>query len=201
MGRWAKAHGNAAEGGETLVFEHGHSDHAAKAKPGMAIEIKRDGGGKVRSREAASALAKLRKHVPNFVTKDIRCTEDFAPFNRQRRNLTRQRIAELYQQTGGASRGVGARVRSACWATSFGEYLAAKAAETGDPELMDRAVAILDKAATLDEKARRLAIDEASHRPPTAADEPWFTTEPAPPKPKPARQPASPAPTESDPES
>jgi hypothetical protein len=30
---------------------------------------------------------------------------------------------------------------------------------------MDRAVGILDKAATLDEKARRLAIDEAASRP------------------------------------
>lgn len=161
---WRKAHGNAAKGGETLVWESAHKDPAAKVPEGVAVEIQRDKGGRVRDPEAARKLAKMRGKVPDFVRRDVVCHPDFEPFDRQRKALTRARVSELYQQTGGVSRGVGARVRAACWGVAFGEYLATKAAETGDPELMDRAMAVLSKASVEDEKARRLAVDEAQPR-------------------------------------
>src|SRR4051812_42540407 len=134
---WRKAHGNAARGGETLVFENAHEDPARPVPEGVGLAIARDGGGRVRSSEAARDLAKLRKAVPDFVRRDLVCLPEFSPYDRQRRAWTRQRVAELHMQTGGASRGVGARARAAGWGVAFGEYLASKAAETGDSELMD----------------------------------------------------------------
>jgi hypothetical protein len=163
---WRRQHGNARRTqGEGIRWENAHQDPAPKLPPGVGGDIPRDKGGRVQGSEAARQLASLRKAAPDFVRRDVACTPEFEPFNRTRRALTRQRIAELHQQTGGVSRGVGARVRSAAWGYAFGEYLASRAAETGDPELMDRALTILSKASVEDEKARRLAIDEAASRP------------------------------------
>jgi hypothetical protein len=76
-------------------------------------------------------------------------------------------------------------VRAAGWGVAFGEYLASKAAESGSPELMDRALSVLSKASVEDEKARRLAVDEAQSRP-KADPLAWLTApaadEPRPPK-------------------
>lgn len=161
---WRTAHGRARQGGETLVWEQAHQDAAPQLPAGAGGEVERDAGGRVRSSEAARQLASMRRHVPDFVRRDVACTPEFEPFDRQRRALTRARVAELHQQTGGCSRGVCARVRAACWGVAFGEYLASRAAETGDTELMDRAMTILAKSSVEDEKARRLAIDEATAR-------------------------------------
>jgi hypothetical protein len=162
---WRKAHGASAKNGETLVWENAHEDPARPVPPGAELAIVRDAGGRVRSSEAARELARLRKNVPDFVARDIICLPEFKPYDRQRKAWTRQRVAEIHLQTGGTSRGVGTRVRASGWGVAFGEYLASKAAETGDAELMERALIVLDKAATLDEKARRLAVDEAIARP------------------------------------
>jgi hypothetical protein len=161
---WRKPHGERARAGETLVWENAQQDPAPPTPPTVAIE--RDKTGRVTGAEAARALAKLRGAVPDFVRRDLVCAPDFAPYDRQRKDWTRARLAELASIAGGASRGIGARVRAAGWGVAFGEYLASKAAETGDSDLMDRAMSILSKASVEDEKARRLAIDEAAARPP-----------------------------------
>jgi hypothetical protein len=158
------SHGNARKGGKTLVWENAHTDPARQLPEGVDASIARDSKGKVSSSEAASRLAKLRHTKPDFVRREITCSPEFSSYNKQRQELTRARIAELSQMTGGCSRAVCALVRASCWGTAFGEFTAAQAALSGDADLMDRAMSILAKASVEGEKARRLAIDEAATR-------------------------------------
>jgi hypothetical protein len=161
---WRKAHGSAATGGETLVFEHGHGDTAAPAPANDAPPIQREKNGQVRDTEAARALGQRRKNAPDFVRRELVCTPEFEPFDRQRRTWTRSRLAELQAQYGAVSSGVAARVRAAGWGVAFSEFLASRAAETGDLDLMNQSASIAGKASTEDEKARRLAGEEADRR-------------------------------------
>ena len=167
MGNWRGPHGNKRDlhGPGGVTWENALTDPAPKVPAGAGVEIKRDEGGHVRDTESARALALLRNAVPNYVARAIVCSEAFADYNDTRKVWTRSRVTELYLQTGTVSRGVGARTRAAGWGFAFGEYLCAEAARTNDPELMDWALSILAKASTEDEKARRLAIDEAKSRP------------------------------------
>lgn len=168
---YRSAHGRSKELGQTLVWESTPMDELPPAPTGGTVDLRagRDEKGRIRSSETARQLAKLRHQRPDFVREHVECAADFAAYDRRRRELVRRRIAELHQAYGDVSAGVGMILRAWGWATAFGEYLAAKAAATGDPELMDQSTKHLARASVELAKAYDLAGKEAAARPQESA--------------------------------
>lgn len=179
MTRRRKAHGNAAAGGATVVYETPPIDELRPVPAGASDPIERRKSGQFTSAGAAAAArrrADLAK-LPDFAQSELDFipTDDFAPFDAARRDLTRQTASDLASSTGGLSRGVGTIVRGACWLTSFAEYWAVVAARTGDPEAAERAGKFFQKASIERVKAEDLAAREAAARPKHHAL-PWETS-------------------------
>jgi hypothetical protein len=162
-----RAHGRAAELGQGLVWETTPVDELPAAPEGGTVDVRagRDARGRIRSSETARQMAKLRHTQPDFVREQVTCAPAFEPFNRRRQELVRRRVAELHASFGGVSSGVGMILRSWGWATAFGEYLAARAAETGDPALMDASTRYLSRASVELAKAYEICSKEAASRP------------------------------------
>jgi hypothetical protein len=169
MSRRRKAHGNAAKGGATVVYETPPSDEVRPVPVGAADPIQRREDGRFTSAGAAAAARRRADlaRLPDFAAGELDFipTEAFAPFDAARRELTRQSGTDLATTTGGLSRAVWTIVRGACWLTSFAEYWASVAAQTGDPEAAERASRLFQKASIERVKAEDLAAREAAARP------------------------------------
>lgn len=168
-----KAHGTAGKR-QSLVWENTPVDELAPA-PALPTTDKRqgrDGKGRITSSEKARELARLRQIKPDFVRVEVVCAPDFEPFNRRRQELVRHRVAEVHAMFNGVSAGVGSMLRAWGWAVAFGEYLAHKAAQTGNPELMDQSGRALARASVELAKAYELAGKEAAARPRRPEDDP-----------------------------
>ncbi len=164
---WRKAHGTARKGGATVVWETPPIDETPDPPKGGTTNVKagRDAKGRIKSSETARQMARLRHAKPDFVRDEVRCAPDFESYNRRRQELVRQRVAELHQMFGGVSAGVGSILRGWGWGVAFGEYLAAKAAETGKPELMAQSTQALTRASVELQKAYETCAKEAAARP------------------------------------
>lgn len=134
---------------------------AAGADP---IAAGRDAAGKLRTSEAARALAKLPRRS-RFVPRSLVCDPKFEPHNRRRLEWQRARLVELATAHGACSRGVGAMVSSAAWLYAAGEFASERAAETGDVELFKSAASLTGTARQHELAAWELAAREAQARP------------------------------------
>lgn len=127
----------------------------------------RDDAGRVRTAEAAAALARAAA-VPARMGQigiKVNACPGFQPYNRQRQKWGKARFGELANTYGGdLSRGVGARVRGAAWCFAFAEYAAARAAEFGDVGLAEVAAKLFARASAEDDRARALAAYERGLR-------------------------------------
>jgi hypothetical protein len=161
------AHGRARELGQSVVWETTPVDELPPAPAGGTVDLRagRDAQGRIQSSETARHMARLRHSPPDFVRERVDCSPAFQPFDRRRRELVRQRIAELHQTYGGVSSGVGSVLRAWGWAVAFGEYLASQAAASGIAELMDQSTRHLARASVELAKAYELAAREAAARP------------------------------------
>jgi hypothetical protein len=172
---WRHAHGAARQGGKSLVWED-LPDGPRPVPPGAAAPIPRRPDGTV-TREGAAALgrrsAELRK-LPDFAdgaTPWLPPCAELAPFDEARRDLLRQRRAELATTTGGVSSGVGAVLRGWAYLHAAAEYWASKFFATGDRDAFDSMVRAFKAASSEEAKARDAAAWEAKSRPP---DLPWW---------------------------
>jgi hypothetical protein len=165
---WRKAHGTAAKGGQTHVWETPPSDEQRSAPEGAAVPINRRQNGTFTSdgaRAAGRRRAELAK-VPDFIEGELDFVPapDFVPFDQARRGLLAGCGGEIFQATGGASRRVWAILRGAAWLTSLGEFWATTAAKTGDGKAADRAANYLSRASVEYQKAWDAACVEADGR-------------------------------------
>ena len=101
----------------------------------------RDSGKRVRTTEAARALARLPRR-PRHVTRDIATHPDFEPHNRRRLEWQRKRLIELQAAHGHVSHGVGAILSHAAWCHAAAEFSAEQAAATGNIEAFKAASAL-----------------------------------------------------------
>ncbi len=168
MTRRRTAHGTAAEGGATIVYEVPPVDELRPVPAGAADPIERREDGRFTSAGAAAAARRKADlaRLPDFAEGELEYipTEDFAPFDEARRDLTKLTGTDLATATGGLSRAVWTIVRGACWLTAFGEYWAVQAAQTGDPDAAERAAKFLARASIERVKAEDLAAREAQAR-------------------------------------
>lgn len=171
MTRRRAAHGTAAQGGATIVYEVPPTDEVRPVPDGAADPIQRRPDGTF-TPDGAAAAARRRADMaklPDFAEGELEFipTADFAPFDTARRELTTKTGSDLATMTGGLSRSVWTIVRGACWLTSFAEYWSVVAAKTGDPEAAERASRFFQRASIERVKAEDLAAREAAARPPT----------------------------------
>ncbi len=169
MTRRRTAHGNAAAGGSTVVFETPPTDELRPVPQGAADPIARRGNGTF-TPEGAAAAARRRAELaklPDFAEGELEFipAEDFAPFDAARRELTMESGRDMATTYGGLDRSVWTVVRGACWLTSFAEYWATVAARTGDPEAAERASRLFQRASIERVKAEDLAARAAASRP------------------------------------
>lgn len=133
------------------------------AAAAVAVDAGRDQLGRLRSSEAARALAKLPRRGA-FLPRNIACDPRFTPHNRRRLEWVAGRRTELVELTGHVSRGVGAMLASAAWLYAGGELCAELAAEKCDPELFKIAASLTSTARQHDLAAWELATREAQAR-------------------------------------
>jgi hypothetical protein len=173
------AHGNAAKHGATVVFETTPTDELRPAPEGSAAPVERRENGTV-TPEGAAELARMRweaAKMPDFAERelDVVPAEDFAPFERARREYLSHRRKELHESTGGVSAAVGGTLRGEAWLVALGEYYATVAATTLDGKAADRAAKFLQGASIERAKAWDLAVLEATaRRDAPGADAPWL---------------------------
>jgi hypothetical protein len=165
---YRKAHGAAARGGQTVVWETPPSDEQRTAPDGASAPIERRSDGRF-TPDGARAAARRRdalRERPDFAERELTYVpaEAFAPFEDARRGLLLGTGGEIFEATGGASRRVWAILRGATWLTAFGEYWATEAAKTGDGRAADRAAGLLSKASVEYQKAWDTACAEAGER-------------------------------------
>lgn len=169
--RKRQVHGKTASGERApqTVWESVGTDEMRSPPPGSAAPLEHRKNGTWTS-AGASAAARLRwaaAKVPDFASKELEFVPapDFAPFDKGRRELTTKRRQELHESTGGVSAAVGATLRGEAWLTAFAEYWAKRAAETGDPDAMDRAMRFFKSASGERARAWDMASTEAQSRP------------------------------------
>jgi hypothetical protein len=129
----------------------------------VAIDAGRDQLGRLRSSEAARALAKLPRRGA-FLPRNVACNPRFKPHNQRRLEWVAGRRTELAELTGHVSRGVGAMLASAAWLYAGGELCAELAAEKCDPEMFKIAASLTSTARQHDLAAWELATREAHAR-------------------------------------
>ncbi len=145
---------------------------AAVADP---LATGRGADGRLRSSEAARAMAKLPRRS-RFVPRQIACDPRFEAHNAARLEWRRKRMAELQAAHGYVSHGVGAMIAAAAWLYAGGEFAAELAAEAGDPEGFKIAANLTGTARQNELAAWELCAREAQARPKAAADTPWLTS-------------------------
>jgi hypothetical protein len=124
----------------------------------------RDSRKRVRTTEAARALAKLPRRT-RYVPRTLALDPRFEPHNRRRLEWQRKRVAELHTAHGHVSHGVGAMVAAAAWLYAGGEFAAERAAETADLELFRVAASLTGTARQHELAAWELCAREAQSRP------------------------------------
>src|SRR5687768_9943387 len=120
---WRKGHGTGAGSPriETIADEQPFAPAGAAAP---VLTDGRDAKGRVRSSEAARALAKLPRRGTVLPRKLLAFDPRFEPHNRRRLEWLRARRQELTEATGGVSHGVGAMLASAAWLHAGAEFAA-----------------------------------------------------------------------------
>lgn len=135
----------------------------------------RDAQGRVRSSEAARAMAKLPRRG-QVLPRRIKSHPRFTPHNKRRLAYLKARRRELYELYGSVSHAVGGMVASAAWALAGSEFCYEQGAETLDVEWL-KAGATLAAASRQNELAAfEIARQEAQVRPKAAIDPlaPWM---------------------------
>jgi len=168
VGSFRSAHGNAAKGGETVVFE-AVPDGLRTVDPGSAEPLDRRSDGKFTAAGAAAAgrrRAALAK-VPDVLRGELELVpfEGFGPFDASRRGLLAAKTSEIVDATGAADTGVMATLRGWSWLVAFGEYYATQAATTGDAEAAGRARQFFKDASIELAKSWEFARVSAANRP------------------------------------
>lgn len=168
MARKRTAHGTAAAGGATIVFEATPTDELRPAPEGSAAPVERRDDGTITSAGAAE-LARMRweaARMPDFAERELEKVPapEFAPFDRARREYLSVRRQEMHVRTGGVSASVGATLRGEAWLTAFAEYYSTVASSTLDHEAAERALRFITKASTERAKAWDTAVIEAESR-------------------------------------
>lgn len=135
----------------------------APAGAPVPLEGGRDRSGRVRTAEAARAMAKLPRRGA-FLPRKLACDPRFEPHNRNRHDWLRARRAELYAATGGVSHGVGAMLASAAWMYSAAEFAAELGAEQGNADMFKASSSLSSTARQHDLAAWELAVREAQAR-------------------------------------
>jgi len=166
------AHGALAGTGATVTFEAVASDEVRPVPADAADPIQRRGNGTFTPAGAAAAARRRAdlERMPDFAEQELEFipAEDFAPFDRARRELTRATGSFLATASGGLSCNVWPTVRGACWLTAFAEYFAADAAKTGNPKSAEKAARFFAMASIERAKADDAAAREAAARPKNA---------------------------------
>ncbi|MBK8994610.1 MAG: hypothetical protein IPM35_02515 [Myxococcales bacterium] len=145
---------------EVLPADEQPQPVAAGADP---LSTGRDAAGKLRTSEAARAMARLprrSKHVP----RKLACDPRFSPHNHRRLEWLRGRTSEHQRAHGGVSRGVGAMLASAAWLYAGGEFAAELGAERGDVSLFEVAARLTAQARSHELGAWELGAREAVAR-------------------------------------
>lgn len=172
--REAKPHGmGAAVDPEGTRLERVPPDEqpAPPAEVADPLAQGRDRRGRVRTREAATALARLPRRR-DVLPAEIACAPDFEPHYRRRLELRERRRAELLVVGRGAiSVGVLARLNHATWLFAAAEYAAVKAAREGRLELLATSAQLAAQADRLDWSAYHMAVREARLREPAGEPE------------------------------
>lgn len=165
-----KAHGAGA--GALLRVETCPADELAPAQAAGPdpLAAGRDSGKRVRTTEAARALAKLPRR-PRNVPRNIACDPRFAPYNARRLEWQRKRMAELQASHGHVSHGVGAMLNAAAWLYAAGEFAAELAAGDGNVEGFKTAATLTSTARQHELTAWELASREAQKQPAESARE------------------------------
>ena len=167
VGSFRSAHGEAAKGGSTVVFEC-VPDGMRPATNAVADPIATDAAGRFTSEGAATAARRrweLAK-VPNFAERELEFipAESFKPFDKARRDLLSVRISELVTQYGHCSPGTVTVLRGWAWMVSFAEYFATKAAREDSSGFADIAAKHFKNASIELAKAHEFARVEAAAR-------------------------------------
>jgi hypothetical protein len=169
VGGWRAAHGAAAKGGATKVFEQ-VADGVRPAPPGAADPVERRSDGTV-SPAGAAVLARMRweaEKLPDFgdnAAPWLPPSEDLAPFDGARRELLAQRRAEVHAMTGAVSSGVGAMLRGWAYLHAAAEYWSSQFFATGDPKAFEQMCRAIKAASGEDARLRDAAAWEAAARP------------------------------------
>jgi len=119
---------------------------------------------RVRTREAASALAKLPRRR-DVLPKPLACAPGFERHYRHRLEWRDRRRGELLVVGRGVlSHGVGARLDRAAWLFAGSEFASELAAKTGDVSMFATAGQLAAQADRLDWSAYHMAVREAVGR-------------------------------------
>jgi hypothetical protein len=123
----------------------------------------RDPGGRVRTSEAARALAKLPRRFA-FVPRKLACDARFEPHNRRRLDYLKRRRSEVCTAWGHVSHGVGAMLSAEAWLWSAGEMASELGAEKADAKQFATAANLYAQAKQLAAAAWELAERESKVR-------------------------------------
>lgn len=155
---WRAGHGTGSGSPRIEVLPPGEQPKAQAAGPDP-IAGGRDSKGRLRSAEAARAMAKLPRRS-KFVPRKLACDPRFEPHNRSRLEWQRARMTELAAAHGSCSRGVGAIVAAAAWLHAAGTFAAELAAESGDVDLFRTSASLTSTARQHELAAWELAARE-----------------------------------------
>jgi hypothetical protein len=131
----------------------------------------RDRQGRVRTREAASALARLPRRRDLLPAVLGASSPEFEPHYKRRLEWREHRRSELVALGRGAlSFGVLARLNHAAWLFAGAEFAAAQAAKTGRLDLLSTSATLAAQADRLDWSAYHMACREARLREPAEGE-------------------------------
>lgn len=133
----------------------------------------RDAAGRVRSSDAARALASLPRRG-RYLPREIVCAEDFKPYDGRRADYIEGRRSELTRAWGALSRGVCAMLYAESWLWAGAEYAAEKGARTGEIDHFKTAGTLAMQAKQLAAAAWELASRESKAREADPEHKPWF---------------------------
>jgi hypothetical protein len=173
---WRAAHGAAAKSGAIVVNESLPADELPSATPPNTDRADRGPDGRFLPGNRTATAKRIRPGPQGaLVALEARADPYWQAANRWSKQYSSHRRAELTSLHGGElSAGVSAMIESASHALGDARYLRAKAAETGDPEMLKTAASLAKDARQAERDAWALAAHEAAARPKKAADYPWL---------------------------